>query len=92
MSTLTIVHGIPMRDWLQEDVSTYVHRMRKFHTWGGATELAMVTKLYPHVTIHVYQDVHPGVYKRILTLGTGSVPVDLCFRGGCHYDRLHVQH
>lgn len=85
------IEGHPLSSWIEWEglpLETYVAHMAN-GKWGGATELAILTHMYPSFRFHVLRlDRKDGQrYDQVLQVGTGGADAFLLW-SGTHYDAL----
>ena len=96
------IGGSPIRDWIQWEsgsgVAAYCARMRGQGEWGGAIELAVVSRLFG-VSVHVFErEGGAGGGFRLISMfdaaASGGMkaaePVRVLYSGRCHYDALEA--
>ena len=82
------INGTPLATWLSwesTDAQTYLDRMG--HDWGGATEMAVLTRMHPTLSFHVFRHVRGNEFSKLTQLGEGDKEVWLLWSGS-HYDAL----
>ena len=87
------IEGHPLSTWIEWEgapVETYLARLASGAAWGGATEVAALTRMDPSLKVVVYHR-RPGRggggYERVVQSGDGPKEVLLCWSDG-HYDAL----
>ena len=100
------IGGTPLREWIQwesgGDVKSYVRRMRGKGEWGGAIEIAVVSRCF-NVSVHVFEKAGGDTFKLISAFdaaegsksssssgGKKEPVVRVLYSGRCHYDALEV--
>ena len=86
------ISGDTLEEWVRWDAnascSAYARRMAS-GGWGGGIEMAACSRL-KHVSVHVYERLRSGGFKRISCFSHPSAKctVHVLYQGGMHYDAL----
>lgn len=86
------ISGDTLEEWIRWDAnascSAYARRMAS-GGWGGGIEMAACSRL-KHVSVHVYERLRSGEFKRISCFNHPSAKctVHVLYQGGVHYDAL----
>lgn len=84
------INGTPLATWLSwesTDAQTYLDRMASGGEWGGATEMAVLARMHPTLSFHVFRRVRGNEFAKLTQLGDGAQQVWLLWSGS-HYDAL----
>ena len=82
----TQINGRTLSKWTEWEGGNYLDRMRN-GAWGGATEMAILTHMYPSFSFHVYRHRSGDLYDLITQVGDGPKRILLVWSGS-HYDAL----
>lgn len=87
------IAGTCLADWLglegENGVHDYITKMSKNRTWGGGTELALLTLMYPRLSFYLFRHLEDDKYEFYAKVGDGNKQKWLHYDSMLgHYDAL----